>query len=303
MKHFFVWFLLLCVSFEKALSKRQRWAPPLSSKNVSNADAVGFSFAASWGRPTTLLCQMGTTVFFRCSRQTLNKEKNVRHDLLADLMEKLFFYLFTPFLPPFFFVPTFFLAFLHTRRRLLFPHVFFPEEKTFSVFFLSLFCQLPSWTMSASDVHLLCFILSDLGAFVKSQCLASVESCHVRETAHQASMLQPSTALSFFFVFLSFFLWKRHAKTSFSPMPGHFPFIFHMPGTEEVHKRQSCQKMPKKKEKNTFAEGREKRRKPQKNMIFPSVLPPARNVRERWSIFAPTVFQTYLPSLWHCRHK
>ena len=29
-KHFFVWFLLLCVSFEKALSKRQRWAPPLS---------------------------------------------------------------------------------------------------------------------------------------------------------------------------------------------------------------------------------------------------------------------------------
>ena len=202
-KHFFVWFLLLCVSFEKALSKRQRWAPPFSSKNVSNAEAVGFSFAASLGRLTTSLCQMGSTFFFRYSRRSLNKGKKCAARSFGWLHGNAFLFIVLPhFSIHFFFVPTSFFSFFATQEGgCCFP-TFFPQ-KTFSVFFSLLFFQLPSWTMSVSDVLLLCFILSDLGAFAKSLYLASVESCHVRETAHQASMLQPSTALSFGFVFFN----------------------------------------------------------------------------------------------------
>ena len=77
--------------------------------------------------------------FSRCSMRSLNKEKSVRHDLLADFLEKLFYLSFHPnFSILFFRFHVFFSRFSqHKKEAVVSPRFFF--KKTFSVFFSPLF--------------------------------------------------------------------------------------------------------------------------------------------------------------------
>ena len=180
-----------------------------------------------------------------------------------------FFYLFTPFLPPFFFVPTFFLAFLHTRRRLLFPHVFSPKKKHFLCFFFHFFANfLPEpWVQVMSTFFAsYCPISEPLSKASVWRVLSRVMCAkpHTRQAC--SSLLQHWASFSFFF--LSFYE-KDMLKHHFPPCPAISRLFFTCPAPKRFTKDRVVKKCQKKKEKNTFAEGREKRRKPQKTWYFP----------------------------------
>ena len=191
------------------------------------------------------------------------------------------------------------LVFLNTRRRLLFPHVF-SSKNIFCVFFFTFF---PTSFLN----HERKWCPPSLLPTVRSGSLCQkpvsgecwVVSCARNRTPGKHAPAFYSTELRFL-SFLLFFNEKDKLKHHFPyawPFPDYFSHTRHQSGSQKTELSKNAKK-------NVCWGERKEKKKPQERKHDISLSPAScTNCTGKMVHFCTTVFQTYLPSLWHCRHK